>query len=345
MLASFICRHGEADVVEYGELPEPALENNGRVRVRLKYAALNHLDIWVRKGLPGVKLTFPHIFSGDASGVVDAVSVGVTHVKPGDEVIVHPGVSCLRCERCLSGWETLCEDYEILGERVTGLAAQKAVVPAANVFLKPAGLSLRDAAAIPLVFTTAWQMIVHRAKVMPGDTVLVHAAGSGVSSAAIQIARLFGARVITTAGSNKKLELARSLGADLAINYRTDDFLKAAKSATSGAGVDVILDHTGVDNWEKNIRALRWGGRLVLCGSSSGPEVKLDLRQVFFRQLEILGSTMGSKSDFPRLLRLFDEGRLKALVDRVFPLSQAAEAQRYLEGREQFGKVLLEIPA
>jgi NADPH:quinone reductase-like Zn-dependent oxidoreductase len=342
MLASYIRKNGGPDVIECGEVPTPVLGNNS-VLVRVKNAALNHLDIWVRQGLPGVKLTFPHILCGDASGVVEKVSAGVTHVKPGDEVIVHPGVSCGRCERCLSGWESLCKHYEILGERIGGVASQWASVPSANVFIKPANLTFPEAASIPLVFTTAWQMVVNRAKVTPGDTVLVHAAGSGVSSAAIQIARLFDARVIATAGSAKKLELAKALGAEWTINYRTEDFVKRVKELTAGKGVDAIIDHTGVDNWEKNIRAVRWGGKLVLCGSTSGPEVKLDLRQVFFRQIEILGSTMGSKGDFSKMLSLFDRGRLKPVVDKIFPLKETMEAHQYVERREQFGKVVLEI--
>jgi NADPH:quinone reductase-like Zn-dependent oxidoreductase len=343
MKAAYLNGYGGPEVIQYGEIPEPPLRHETDVLVRLKFAALNHLDVWVRRGLPHLKHQFPHVLCADGAGVIEKVGRQVSSVKVGDEVIVHPGLSCGHCERCLSGWESLCSQYAILGENVNGTAAQFIAVPEANVFLKPPALTLVQAASVPLVFTTAWQMVVNRGRVKDGDTVLVHAAGSGVSCAAIQLAALFGAKVMATAGSAAKLNSAKQLGAQVVINYRNEDFLSVVKAHTNKQGVDLIIDHTGRDQWEKNIRAVRSGGKLVLCGATSGYDAKLDLRHVFFRQLDILGSTMGSKGDFPRILQLLDAKHLSPIVDRIFPLEQVADAFGYLERREQFGKVLLQI--
>lgn len=341
MKAAFIRKHGGTEVLEVGSLPDPEI-SAGEVLVRVKVSALNHLDIWVRKGLP-IPLTYPHILGSDASGVVEKIGAGVTHVKSGDEVLIHPGLSCLHCGSCLSGWESLCPSYQILGEHLSGTNAEWVRVPAANVYPKPKGMSFEEAASFALVFTTAWQMLVRRANVQPGDTVLIHAAGSGVSSAAIQIAKLFGAQIIATAGGASKLELARKLGAHHTVNYREKDFVSEVKQITEKRGVDIIVDHVGAEMWEKNFKAVRWGGKIVTCGATSGAEVKTDLRQVFFRQIQILGSTMGSKGDFPRLLRLADQGHLKAVVDKIFPLEEIREAHVRLESREILGKVLIKI--
>jgi len=344
MKAAFIRKCGGPEVLEVGELPKPSVKPD-QVRVRVRYAALNHLDIWVRKGLPSLKMTFPHILSGDASGVVDAIGELVTHVKVGDEVIVHPGVSCGHCADCLAGWESLCLEYRILGEHVSGTTAEFVSVPAANIFLKPASLSMKDAAAIPLVMTTAWQMAVVRGKVSPRDTLLIYAAGSGVSSAAIQIAKLHGAKVIATAGSDAKMALAKNLGADWVLNHQDPNFVANVRNIVGKRGVDLILDHVGKTTWGNNIKLLRRGGKMVICGASSGADAPTDLAHLFYRQLELVGSTMGSKADFPAILNLLGEGRLRAVVDRTFSLADVAEAHRYLESRAQFGKILIEILA
>lgn len=340
MRAAFISKHGGPEVLEVGELPVPEISST-EVLVRVKYGALNHLDIWVRMGLPGLSLTFPHVLGGDASGIVEKTGKEVSHVKEGDEVIVHPGLCCLRCERCLSGWESLCPDYGILGEHKSGTHAQFVKAPSANIFLKPKEISFEEAAAIPLVFTTAWQM-VKRARVKPGDTVLIHAAGSGVSSAAIQIAKLHGAEVIATASNGDKLKMAAVLGADHTIDYQRTDFVAGVRRIAP-RGVDVILDHVGKDLWEKNIGLLKWGGKLVTCGATSGAVARIDLVQVFYRQLQILGSTMGSKGDFPTILDHIAKKRLQAVVDKKFSLKEVRQAHERLEHRAQFGKVLLDI--
>lgn len=339
MRAAYINRHGGPECLEIGELPVPEISAT-EVLVRVKFSALNHLDLWVRQGLPSLKLRFPHVLGADASGTVEQIGSEVKHVKPGDEVIVHPGISCLRCQSCLTGWESLCRDYKILGEHVSGTNAEFVKVPGANVYSKPSTLSFEEAAAIPLVFTTAWQMAVNRAHVKPGDRVLIHAAGSGVSSAAIQIARLYGAEVIATSGSERKLERARALGASHTINVKTHDFVAEVKRIAKG-GVDVILDHVGKDYWEKNFHCVKWGGTIVSCGATSGFDATTDLRHVFYRQVQILGSTMGSKGDFPAILRQVALGHLKGMPDKTFPLARIQEAHRYLASGEQFGKVLL----
>lgn len=248
----------------------------------------------------------------------------------------------MKCERCLAGWESLCPEYKILGEHVNGTAAEFVSVPEVNLFAKPKNISFDEAAAIPLVFTTAWQMVARRVTLKPGDWVVVHAAGSGVSSAAIQIARLFKARVLATAGSEPKLQHAKKLGAEVALNYKTEDFLPPVKKLTDGRGVAAIFDHTGKDLWEKNIKALAAGGSLVTCGATSGGEAVTPLAHVFYRQLSILGSTMGSKLDFPKILEYVASGQLKATVDKCFKLGQVGDAMRKLENREVIGKILLD---
>lgn len=341
MKAAYLNRHGGPEVLEYGDLPD-LVPGPGEVVVRTRYSGLNHLDLWNRRGLPNVKYVYPFVLGADASGIVDKLGAGVSDVKEGDEVVVHPGLSCLRCPRCLSGWESLCSRYGILGETTQGTNAGQVRVPAANCFPKPAGLSFAEAAAVPLVFTTAWQMVVVRGGVKPGDLVLVHAAGSGVGSAAIQIACLHGADVIATAGEDRKLEAAKALGARYVINYRNLNFLEAVRKIAR-KGVDVVIDHLGRDHWENNLKATRWGGKVVVCGATSGFEATTDLRQIFYRQLQVLGSTMGSKGDFPAILTHLDAGRLKAIVGLELPLSDARRAHEALEGRGVFGKVILNM--
>lgn len=339
MQAAFLTQHGGPEVLRFGEVPTPEVRPS-TVRVRVRAAAINHLDIWVRKGLPGLKLSYPHVLGGDAAGIVDKIGDGITNFSVGQDVIVHPGLACGQCEACRSGWESLCSSYQILGEHVSGTHAEFVVVPAENLFSKPSNLSFEEAASLPLVFTTAWQMVVRRAQVQKGEWVLVHAAGSGVGSAAIQIARLHGAHVIATAGSDDKLELARRLGAEETVNYRSSDWLAAVKKIRKG-GCEVIIDHLGSDYWEANLKALKWGGRIAVCGATSGWVAQTDLRQVFYRQLQILGSTMGSKTDFGKALEAIAAGKMRAVVDKAFPLKDVRQAHEYLESRGQFGKVVL----
>ncbi|MGC8967032.1 MAG: zinc-binding dehydrogenase [Thermus sp.] len=320
--------------------PEPGPKE---VRVRLRAAALNHLDIWVRKGVASPRIPLPHILGADGSGVVDAVGPGVEGFAPGDEVVVNPGLSCGRCERCLAGEDNLCPRYEILGEHRHGTYAEYVVLPEANLAPKPKNLSFEEAAAIPLTFLTAWQMVVDKLGVRPGEDVLVMAAGSGVSVAAIQIAKLFGARVIATAGSEEKLRKARELGADEAVNYTHPDWPKEVRRLTGGKGADKVVDHTGALYFEGVIRAAANGGRIAIAGASSGYEGTLPFAHVFYRQLAILGSTMASKSRLFPILRFVEEGRLKPVVGEVLPLEAAPEGHRLLEERRVFGKVVLRV--
>ncbi|WP_298631275.1 zinc-binding dehydrogenase [uncultured Thermus sp.] len=333
---------GGPEVLKVAEMPTPE-PGPKEVRIRVKAAALNHLDIWVRKGVASPKLPLPHILGADASGVVDAVGPGVTGFAPGDEVVVNPGLSCGHCERCLAGEDNLCAKYEILGEHRFGAYAEYLVVPEVNLLKKPQNLSFEKAAAIPLTFLTAWQMVVDKLQVRPGEDVLVMAAGSGVSVAAIQIAKLFGARVIATAGSEEKLRKAKELGADETVNYTHPDWPKEVRRLTGGKGADKVVDHTGALYFEGVIRATANGGRIAIAGASSGYEGTLPFAHVFFRQLSILGSTMGSKSRLFPILRFVEQGKLRPVLGQVLPLEEAAEGHRLLEERRIFGKVVLQM--
>jgi NADPH:quinone reductase-like Zn-dependent oxidoreductase len=309
--------------------------------VKVKAVALNHLDVWVRKGWPGLKLDLPHVLGSDVAGVVDAVGAEVTDLKVGAEVLVNPSLSCGVCEKCLSGEDVLCRYYAILGEHVRGGYADFVCVPRQNILPKPKALSFEEAACLPLTFLTAWHMLITRAQVKPGETVLVHAAGSGVGSAGVQIAKLVGARVIATASTQEKLDKAKSLGADHLINYAQQDFLEEVKKITQRKMVDVVFEHVGASTWDKSIGCLPKGGRLVTCGATTGHDVKIDLRVLFYKSISLLGSTMGSKGELFRVLELVEAGKLKPVLDRVLPLTAAAEAHGLLTDRKSFGNVVL----
>ena len=342
MRAVALRQHGGPEVLEVMDLPAPQPKAR-EVRVRVKAVALNHLDVWVRRGWPGLKLPMPHLLGSDVAGVVDAVGAEVSDVAVGAEVLVNPGLSCGACAKCLAGEDTLCRRYAILGENAPGGYAELLVVPRQNLLPKPKALSFAEAACLPLTFLTAWTMLVKRARLAPGETVLVHAAGSGVGSAAVQIAKLAGATVIATASSAAKLEKARQLGADHLIDYSTQDFLAEVKRLTDKRLVDVVFEHVGAATWEKSVACLPPGGRLMTCGATSGHEVKLDLRVLFFKSLTLLGSTMGSKAELFRVLELVEQGRLKPVLDRVLPLEAAADGHRLLEERKSFGNVVLSL--
>jgi NADPH:quinone reductase-like Zn-dependent oxidoreductase len=314
------------------------------VRIRVRAVAVNHVDLWTRRGLPHVRYEWPYRLGCDIAGEIEAIGPGArVSAKIGDRVLVSPGLSCGTCARCLSGQDNLCKSYRMFGEGAQGGYTRHLNVPDTNLLPHPKALSFTEAAALPLVFLTAWQMVVRKAEVKPGDTVLVQAAGSGVSTAAIQIAKVFGARVIATAGSDAKTERAKALGADHVINYQNQDFVAECKKITNKIGVDVVIEHVGGDVFVKSVLATRWGGKVVTCGATAGFTPTIDLRQVFFRQVEVLGSTMGSKGDLFPVLSLVDEGKLRPVVDRVLPLWSAAEAHRVLEERRAFGKVVLEV--
>ena len=342
MKAVTIRSHGGVEVLKLETIDDP-VAGPCEVRVRVRAVALNHLDLWVRAGLPGLKLTYPHRLGSDIAGVVESVGPGAPAELVGKKVLVNPGLSCGVCAACLRGDDNLCGRYRILGEHVSGGYAEYVVVPAANLLPYPERLDWAEAAAVPLVFMTAWQMLVRRARVQPGDVVLVHAAGSGIGSAAVQVAKLHGATVIATARGAGKLERARALGADHTVDSTTEDFCEVARRLTDKRGVDVVVEHVGKAVWQDSLRALRWGGTLVTCGATSGFDAVTDLRQVFYRQLQILGSTMGSKADLHRIVPLIQEGRLHPVVDTTFPLEEAGRAHERLDARENFGKVVLTV--
>lgn len=314
----------------------------GEVLVRVRAVALNHLDVWTRKGLPHLKYSFPHRLGADISGEIEALGPGARG-RVGQKVVLAPGVSCGVCARCAAGEDNLCREYKILGESTQGGYARHVVVPDRNVLPYPEPLTWEDAAAIPLCFLTAWQMVVRKANVRPGQTVLVQAAGSGVSSAAIQLCKMLGAQVIATTGTPEKAERARALGADHVIDYSKEDFVKRVREITQRRGADAVIEHVGGEVFEKSILAAAWGGRVVTCGATTGFFPKVDLRQIFFRQVEVLGSTMGSRKDLFDVLELVSQKKLRPVVDRVLPLWQAAEAHRVLEERKAFGKVVLSV--
>lgn len=340
MKAVIFEQHGGPEVLKFTEVAEPQIKAN-EVLVEVRACALNHLDVWTRNGLPGIKIPLPHILGNDVAGVIRKVGELVTWVGPGDEVMIQPGVSCGHCAECLAGRDNMCDQYDIVGYRRDGSYAEFVAVPGVNVIPKPQNLSWADAAALPLVTLTAWHMLVARAQVQPGEDVLIHAAGSGVGSIGIQIAKLYGTRVITTASADEKLAKARELGADETINYTRDDWPKEVKRLTNGRGVDVVFEHTGAATWPGSIVSLKKGGRLVTCGATSGFDARTDLRHVFYRHLTILGSMMGSKADLLAAMKFIESGQIRAVVDRTLPLAEAGKAHELMEDRAQFGKLVL----
>ena len=342
MKAVIFKTHGGPEVLEFTNVPVPKINPN-EVLVEVRGCALNHLDVWVRNGMPGIKIPLPHILGNDVAGVIREVGGLVGWVNAGDEVMIQPGVSCGRCAECLAGRDNMCDEYDIIGYRRDGGYAELVAVPGVNVIPKPKNLSWAEAAALPLVSLTAWHMLVRRADVQPGEDVLVHAAGSGVGSLGIQIAKLHGARVIATAGSESKLEKARDLGADETVNYSSDDWPKQVKRLTGGRGVDIVFEHTGEVTWPGSILSLKRGGRLVTCGATSGFDARTDLRHVFYRHLTILGSMMGSKADLLAAMKFIESGQIRAVIDRTLPLAEARKAHELMEDRAQFGKLVLTV--
>jgi NADPH:quinone reductase-like Zn-dependent oxidoreductase len=340
MKTILIRKHGGYEVLESVEIPKPQA-GPGEVLIEVRAAGINHLDTWVRRGLPGMRLPLPIIPGADAAGVVASLGAGVDGLETGERVFVAPGFSCNRCAACLAGREPLCRDYGIFGEHRNGTQAEYIVIPAANVMRLPDALSFEEGAAFPLVFLTAWHMLVERAALRPGEEVLVHAGGSGVGTAAIQIARYHGARVLTTVGADNKVDRVRALGADEVINYRTADFYDEVRRLTGRRGVDVVVENVGEQTWDRSLRVLAKGGRLVTCGATSGYRGETDIRYVFYKALSILGSTMGSRSELLRIAALMGDRRLRPVVDRTLPLEDVAEGHRALAERAVFGKIVL----
>jgi NADPH:quinone reductase-like Zn-dependent oxidoreductase len=342
MKAILFQQHGGPEVLKYADAPDPTPRAN-EVLVRVKACALNHLDLWVRRGLPNVPIPLPHIPGSDVAGEIAQIGADVATVRVGQKVVLSPLVSCGKCAACIAGLDNRCRQATNLGYMIDGGCAEFVRAPEVNCLPYPENLKWEEAAAIPLVFQTAWHMLLSRAELQPGEDVLILGAGSGVGSAAIQIAKFFGARVIATAGSDEKLAKAKELGADHLINHKTQKIREEVRRITNKRGVDVVFEHVGIATWDDSLASLAASGRLVTCGATTGYDAKLDLRYLFSRQLSLLGSYMGTKSELHSVMRLVANGRLKPVVDRVFPLAEAAAAHAYLESSSQFGKVVLQV--
>jgi NADPH:quinone reductase-like Zn-dependent oxidoreductase len=342
MKAIVFQKHGGPEVLEYTDvaIPEPRAHE---VLVRVKACALNHLDLWVRQGIPGVPIPLPHIPGSDVAGEIAKVGAEVTTVKVGQKVVLAPGVSCGKCPACLAGMDNRCRHFSNLGYVIDGGDAEYVRAPEVNCLPYPENLTYEEAASIPLVFQTAYHMLLTRAQLQPAEDVLILGAGSGVGSAAIQIAAMFGARIIATAGSDAKLQKAQQLGAHHLINHKTQKIRDEVRRITNKRGVDIVFEHVGTATWADSIASLAPSGRLVTCGATTGYDAQIDLRYLFSRQLSLLGSYMGAKSELITVMKLVAAGRLKPVLDRTFPLAECAEAHRYLEAGEQFGKVVLTV--
>ncbi len=349
MKALIIRAHGDLSQLGIADMPEPTAAEYGQVRVRLQASALNHLDIWTLRGLPGLALTFPHILGADGAGIVDEVGLGVTTVQPGDRVMINPGISCYSCLNCLAGEHSLCDGFMLLGEHLPGTLAEYVTVPQHNLAVIPElppgqeRLSWSEAAAFSLVTLTAWRMLITRARLQPGDRVLVWGFGGGVSSAALMIAKFTGAYVIVTSSSDAKLNVARSLGADAMINHAQTDVVREVRQLTGKRGVDVVVENVGEATWEQSLRVLARQGRLVTCGATTGPRAVTDIRRMFWSQWTLMGSTMGNASEYHDIVKLLGQGHLRPVVDSTFPIGNAVEAFERLRSGQRMGKVVVEI--
>ncbi|HEU4641430.1 MAG TPA: zinc-binding dehydrogenase [Gemmatimonadaceae bacterium] len=344
MRALTISAHGGIDQLQYRtDLPVPELREPGDVRIRIHAAALNHLDLFVLRGLPGVTITPPWVMGADGAGVIDAVGPAVRGLAVGDHVVINPGISDRTCEYCREGEHPLCVNFKLLGEHLPGTIAEYVVVPAANVRTIPAGTPWDIAAALPLATLTAWRMVVTRAQVREGDTVLVWGIGGGVAAAALQIALLQGARVWVTSGSDAKLERARALGADATFNHRTQDVAREVRARTGKRGADVVIDNVGEATWKQSLLALGKRGRLVTCGATSGPVVETDVRRMFWNQWTLMGSTMGNDREFDAVMRAFTSGALTPPLDSVFDITSGRAAFERLASGEHFGKIVIRV--
>jgi NADPH:quinone reductase-like Zn-dependent oxidoreductase len=339
-------KHGNPDVLSYSDFPDPS-PTPDQILVEIKAVALNHLDLFVRKGVPGLKLKMPHILGSDISGVIADTGENVSSkFEIGQRIVIDPSVSCNTCEFCIRGEESLCPQYQIIGEHIRGGYAQFISVNEENIVPVPDSVNLdfEETAAVPLTFMTAWRLMITKARIRPGDDILIIGIGGGVALAAMQIAKIAGARVFVTSSSNEKLEKAQTLGADGTINYiETPEFQKEVFQMTDGRGVDTVFDSVGEATWDTSLRCLRKGGRLVTCGATSGPNAVTNVNRVFWRQLEILGSTMASRAELRDVLKLVWTGKLKPVIDRVIPLEHAKKAHEALEHGEQFGKIVLRV--
>ncbi len=343
MKAVVFHEHGGPDKLQFEERPSPPAPQPHDVTVRVKACALNHLDIWIRQGIPAYKIPLPHISGCDIAGTVEQVGEGISGLAVGERVFVSPGLSCWRCDQCLAGRDNLCSSYKILGAQVDGGYAELVTVPGVNAIPIPGRLTFEQAAACPLVSVTAWHMLFALGGLRPGETVLVMGAGSGVGSVAIQLARAAGARVYTTVGSDDKVAKAKELGAEEVILHTREEVAKRVKGLTDGRGVDLVIEHIGPAVWDHCLQSLARGGRLITCGATTGGEVKLDLRFLFSRQLTLKGSYMGTRAELLEATKLLGAGQVRPVVDRVFPLREARAAQEYMLERKVFGKIVLAV--
>lgn len=340
MKALLFREFGGPEVLRYEEVPDP-IPGPAEALIRVRACALNHLDLWVRQRIPALKTPLPFWTGSDIAGDVVQVGAEVRTLQPGTRVVVNPSRACGVCEWCLRGEDSLCAQYGIIGEHVPGGLAELVAVPAANCLPLPDHVSYEEAAAFTLVNMTAWRMLVTQAALRPAEDLLILGVGGGVSSAAVPIGKLCGARVLVTSSSDEKLQRAKEIGADELINYSKQDWVRAVQELTGRRGVDVVLDNVGAATWQGSLRSLAKGGRLVTCGATTGPIGETDIRLVFWRQLRILGSTMANRSEFRAVLGQLFQGRLPAIIDRTFPLRDGAEAQRLLAEGKQFGKLVL----
>ena len=340
MKAVRIYEHGSPEVLQYEDAPEPKIRPD-QVLVKVKACALNHLDLFIRGGLPGLKLDMPHILGSDASGEVVEVGEAAGPAKPGDRVLLAPGLSCRHCPECVSGNDNACRRYGLLGYMHPGVNAEYVAVPGVNAIPIPGELSFEEAAAVPLVFLTAWHMLVGVAKIKMGEDVLVVGASSGVGTAAIQIAKLYHCRVIATAGGEAKMAKAKELGADEVIDHYEQDIKSEVRRLTGKRGVDIVFEHVGAATWPHSTASLANRGRLVTCGATTGGEVSLSIHHMFFRHLSLNGTFMGTLGELHDVLKLIGAGKLKAVIDRTFPLADLRAAHEHLEGKGQFGKVVI----
>ncbi len=349
MKAFALTGHGDLSRARLADVPAPEIAVPTDVRIRLHAAALNHLDIWTVRGLPGLELAFPHILGGDGAGVVESVGSDVRTVKPGDRVLFNPGISCYRCRFCLAGEHSLCETYRLLGEHLPGTLAEYIVVPEFNVAMIPTPpaphpeITWAEAAAFSLATLTAWRMLMTRARVRPGEAVLIWGVGGGVSSVALKIAKLAGAFVVVTSSSDAKLERAAALGADGVVNHAREDVVKAVRRIVGRRGVDVVVDNVGEATWERSLRLLDRGARVVTCGATTGHDLLVDARRFFWNQWDILGSTMGTAEEYREIVRLLGQGKLRPEVDSVVPLARAGEQLAKMAEGEQLGKLVVQI--
>jgi NADPH:quinone reductase-like Zn-dependent oxidoreductase len=334
---------GGREQVRVQELPEPAIELPNQVLVGVQAVALNRLDLLVAEGLPGVNYSFPHIIGSDGAGIVRQVGSAVSRLRPGDRVMINPTLSCGNCPWCLQGEESLCQELRVLGEHRPGTAAEYLVLPEENLEPAPEAMSWPQAAAFSLATLTAWRMLTTRGRLQAGETVLIWGIGGGVAVAALQIARLLGNRTIVTSGSDAKLDLARKLGADALLNHQRVDVGVEVRKLTDGRGADLIVDSAGEQSWRGSLRALRRGGRLVICGATTGPIVSLDLRRLFWHQWSILGSTLGSRREYAEIVALARQGKLWPVIDRVVPWNQSHAALERLARGGQVGKLVIEV--